>query len=346
MCSEILHAYHTISLSMQQFKNMKFIDVSGCKSLVCTPDFSCAPNLETLKLSYCKNLVEVHQSVGYLSKLTVLLLDHCSKLTLFPDQLKSKSLTLFSLSGCSKLETFPEIPEQMDRLQYLYLCSTAIKELPASIENIVSLKYLDLRFCSNLTTLPPSVYNLQRLKYLSLEDCSKFTEFPRQMDDSTDSRGSLGFRALEHLDLRNCNLSEVEFLDSPSCFTALRWLYLSGNNINSLPLSINRLQNLEDLQVEKCEQLRETPDLPLTVTTLKGGNYKLLRKIPNLSSQASDFLRVEFSSCPELVREGLNVSDILSLQVTLSLFLPLSLSLSLSFSLSNRHVHSEAQCDC
>ncbi|KAK2631681.1 hypothetical protein EUGRSUZ_L02585 [Eucalyptus grandis] len=140
----------------KQFKDLqqlKYINFSYCKSLICIPDLSCTPHLEKLVLSYCENLVEAHASIAYLEKLRVLTLDGCSRLGVFPNVLKTKRLQRLHLTNCKNLERFPDIPHKLESLTLLSIEGTATKELLSSIENLVSLEKLNLSVCKNLTLL-------------------------------------------------------------------------------------------------------------------------------------------------------------------------------------------------
>ncbi|XP_031500911.1 disease resistance protein Roq1-like [Nymphaea colorata] len=53
------------------FNALKFLKIS-CHSIRVTPDFSNMPHLEMLEFSYCASLVEVHESIGNLTKLKYL----------------------------------------------------------------------------------------------------------------------------------------------------------------------------------------------------------------------------------------------------------------------------------
>ncbi|KAK3415844.1 hypothetical protein EUGRSUZ_H01423 [Eucalyptus grandis] len=250
----------------KHFRWLKYVNFSQCKSLVSVPDFSSAPNLEFLNLDWCESLVELHQSVACLDKLELLSLQYCFNLSIFPHTLKAKSLQTLDLFCCCKLKKFSDIPEKMEHLEELDLGWTAIKELPASIENLSSVKLLNLEYCKRLTTLPSSVYKLQNLLYLNLDCCSNFAVFPR---NSTDPSGNPGFRNLYWLEFGGCNLSEVEFLESSSSFPKLAHLNLSRNKFTHLPTCINKYDNLEHLIVDNCKQLQKIPQLPPNVHTLK-----------------------------------------------------------------------------
>ena len=118
------------------------MDFYYCKFLEKIPDVSRIPNLESLKLVGCKNLVEVHSSVGFLNKLVDLSLDYCSNLRSFPRSLKLRSLKSLHFFGCSRLKNFPEIGCQMECLEDINLSETGIEELPSSIGYLVGVETL------------------------------------------------------------------------------------------------------------------------------------------------------------------------------------------------------------
>ncbi|KAK2632970.1 hypothetical protein EUGRSUZ_L00809 [Eucalyptus grandis] len=239
-----------VGLDIQK-SHIRHLTQTQCKSLVSVPDLSSFPNLESLNLDGCKSLVEVqlecHKNLKFLS------LQFCSNLSKFPHTLKATSLQALNLFGCSKLEKFSNIPEKMEHLEELDLGWTAIKELPASIENLVSVKIIILRKCKRLAMLPSSVYKLQNLEHLNLGGCSNFVKFPENLEDSSNFNGNLGFRNLYRLDLYDCNLSEVKFIENSFSFPKLERLDLSGNKLTHLLTSIYTY----DLFIPKCKQLRK-----------------------------------------------------------------------------------------
>ncbi|KAF8010817.1 hypothetical protein BT93_J1464 [Corymbia citriodora subsp. variegata] len=297
----------------KDFVKLKYIDFNHCESLVSVPDLSSAPNLESLNLEGCNGLVELHQSVAYLNNLKLLSLHSCSNLNVLPNTLNTKSLQTLDLFGCSKLENFPDIPRKMEHLEELNLGRTAIKELPASIENLLFVKKMHLRNCKNLAKLPSSIYKLQNLEHLSLRGCSNLVMFPKE--DLTDPNGNPGFSNLHHLELGGCNLSEVEFLNSYSSFPKLGSLNLSGNKFTHLPTCITKYDALEHLSVVKCKQLQKIPQLPPNLHSLQARSCRSLQELPDLSGLSSNGLRVDFSLCRELFHKRANIADVLSLKV-------------------------------
>ena len=106
--------------------------LSGCELLKEVPDLSGAPNLKNQHLDNCKNLVEVHDSVGFLDKLECLNLNlkYCTSLSVLPRGMNLTSLKTMYLRNCRSLVSFPEILGKMEKLRYLDLVYSG---LPFSI---------------------------------------------------------------------------------------------------------------------------------------------------------------------------------------------------------------------
>ncbi|KAL3726046.1 hypothetical protein ACJRO7_031003 [Eucalyptus globulus] len=277
----------------KDFKELKFINLGGCQSLVRMPDLSYTPNLEELYLDKCKNLEHVHDSVA-----------------------NHRKLRLLNLEDCSKVQRFPDILNKNKSLQEIDLHKTSIEELPTSIKNLISLKKMCLSDCKKLAILPSSIYKLQNLEVLQLSRCSRLIKFPKEEEkeeeeeeDLSEPHAKMGFPKLLRLNLQGCNLSKVEFLENLSC-PCLQILSLSGNNFTNLP-TCERLNKLEVLEVSHCQQLQEIPKIPGKLKRLKANNCKSLTRIP---SNIRDVEHVELYSSWELVRNGFPVNDLFMLE--------------------------------
>ena len=142
-------------LQVLHFENLKGINLSGCEYIQKLPKLW-APNLEILDLSFCTNLVEIHELAGFADKLKILDLLGCKKLRALPRRLKFKSLEHFSLGSCESIEELPE------------LCALNLKEL-------------SLSFCENLVKVYESIGLLDKLEDWSLRDCGKLQTRPRRL---------------------------------------------------------------------------------------------------------------------------------------------------------------------
>ncbi|XP_062159658.1 TMV resistance protein N-like isoform X2 [Alnus glutinosa] len=289
-----------VILRMRNFRSMRIMDFSYCQFLEMIPDVSNISNLEELNLEACTNLVEVHQSVGFLDKLVKLNLNICYNLNSFPRRLRLRSLEYLGLSFCSKLNHFPEIECEMERLRHIFL-TTRIKELPSSFRFASSLKTLNLVESINLTNLSSRIYQLEHLESLNLNSCFKLVKFPEKMGDnkqsmpsivskkeseispclelpplppptnssvSNDGSSSVVFPALITLNLRNCVLSESNIFKIFNCSSTLEELDLSGSDIVTIPACIKRFVCLETLNLHNCKKLRE-------ISALTPNNFRL-----------------------------------------------------------------------
>lgn len=108
-----------------------------CKFLEEIPDCTGIPNLKRLNLNYCRGLVEVHHSVGFLDKLVELRVRGCFNLVIFPRRISLKSLEVIDLGDCFRLTHFPVIVGKMGSVRYMNLQGTAIKDLHLSIGYLI-----------------------------------------------------------------------------------------------------------------------------------------------------------------------------------------------------------------
>ena len=198
---------------------MKSIYLKRCQSITKLPDL-CAPNLETLEIYYCDNLIEIHDSIGLLDKLECWELWHCKKLQILPRTLKLKKF--FYLRGCPRLEKFPNIHPEMKYLEDgLYVYDSNIREWP------LSLRYLT-----------------ESITQLSI----------REIDESE----KLGMQLMQQ-DCDDClGISiDLDFCMKNNFFPALRYITILGSNIVSIPESIFRLRRLKEINIRFCHELRE-----------------------------------------------------------------------------------------
>nr|KYP65799.1 TMV resistance protein N [Cajanus cajan] len=180
------------------FKSLMEMKLSRCELLKKIPNMSGAPNLKKLLLVNCENLVEVHDSVGFLDKLKYLDLHDCTNLRILPRGINLTSLKTMSLQNCKSLKSFPEILGKMENVYSLHLSGSGISGLRSSIGNLVGLNILCLTKCkwllelpilpwlrnvthlclanSNTTILPSCIGVCLSLKSLDLRGCKKLRE--------------------------------------------------------------------------------------------------------------------------------------------------------------------------
>lgn len=72
---------------LQMSSKFKVLNLTSCRCLTKTPDFSSCLALERLTLKDCESLVEIDSSIGKLQHLTHLTIDGCNGLRKLPVKL-------------------------------------------------------------------------------------------------------------------------------------------------------------------------------------------------------------------------------------------------------------------
>ena len=252
------------------------MDFTLCIQIRKIPNLSMSPNITTLKLRRCANLVEIDDSVGHLDKLKVWDLFGCKKLETFPNCLTMKSLTYFNLEECDRIKKFPNILHEMKGVEYLHLGRNCTNELPMSFGNLIGLKELVLM---NRPTqllnlrgahLPGSIYNLQSIERLELSGdiiFPKNVEIDRQpMCNSLGCSSKYVFPMLKQLHLSFFEIrSEIEFILNYCCPLTLEELEIKNSDVVTLPESMSRCERLHTLIIRDCDEFQEIPRLPHSI---------------------------------------------------------------------------------
>ncbi|RWR75282.1 disease resistance protein RPS2 [Cinnamomum micranthum f. kanehirae] len=116
--------------------------------------------------------------------------------------------------------------DRMKNLRVLDLYQAPIESLPSSLSSLSNLKLLSLKRCDKLASLPTSLRYLIRLEFLNLSECHNLKVMHEEC---------------------------FELMDR------LRVLDLSGTEIDSLPWSVFKLYNLQQLLLCECRALKSLP---------------------------------------------------------------------------------------
>jgi hypothetical protein len=244
--------------SFQKFVNMTLLNFDECEFITHIPDVSGAPNLEELSLVHCENLVEIHDSVGFLDKLKILNVPGCCKLRTVPP-IHLTSLEHLNLSQCSSLVSFPEILGNMRNITSLSLVYTAISVFPYSIGYLPRLKSLELHGCGKLL-LPSSIILLSELEELNIGQCEGLQLY--KQEKGIEKVGSVVSSNVKYIDFLSCNISDEFIQIGLAWFSNVVELNLSANNFTVLPTCIKECRLLTTLILDYCMHLQEIAGIP------------------------------------------------------------------------------------
>ncbi|RDY11062.1 TMV resistance protein N, partial [Mucuna pruriens] len=258
---------------IMKFKSLTEMKLSGCLSLKQVPDMTGVPNLKKLRLDFCKNLVTVHDSVGFLEKLVDLNLTNCRSLRNLPRGINLTSLRTMSLGYCVSLKNFPEILGKMENINYLCLSGTAIRELPFSIGNLVGLTMLSVDDCKRLLELPSSIFVLPKLNTFLATSCKMLAKIKSQGQEQETVSSNVKKITLCSVGRdRNCCLIDEFVAALLPCLQLVTSLFLNHSNITILPACINACRSLTKLYLDECRELREIRGLPPHIKYLSAVN--------------------------------------------------------------------------
>ncbi|XP_031372515.1 TMV resistance protein N-like isoform X1 [Punica granatum] len=286
---------------IEMAKKLKVLNLTSCKNLIKTPDFSNLMSLERLILEDCEALAEIDASIGKVQCLKYLNIRGCNSLTNLPEELCNQiHLEKIVMRGDGQLFELPAGIGLLTSLSTLEVVNVkflegtrptgvlkqfeslsnlsdflGLKELPDSLGDLESLQELDLSKVK-VAELPNSIGNLRKLKVIKMES-SSISMLPSSIG---------GLENLEELYARNCNNLHGPIPAKIGRLTFLRILDLSFTSISSLPHTINELLCLEKLHLESCNDLEELPELPKSLVSLHVKSRKL-QKFPSLSELKS-----------------------------------------------------------
>ena len=225
-------------------------------------------------------------------ELDSLCLRECQNLESLPSTIcELKSLTTLSCSGCSQLKIFPEILETLENLRELHLDGTAIEELPASIQHVRGLQYLNLAYCNNLVSLPQTICNLKSLVFLSCSGCSQLKSFPEILENMENLRKLyLDGTAIKKLPASMAHLRKLQHLHlrSTQCLEGLG------------AASIIQFSELRVLDLSHCQKLLQIPELPQSLRFLDAHGCPCLETLSSPSCSLGFSLFKCFKSAIEV----------------------------------------------
>ncbi|KAL3739840.1 hypothetical protein ACJRO7_021156 [Eucalyptus globulus] len=300
-------------------KKLKVLDISYCRNMARTPNFSDYLTLERLNLEGCEHLTEVDGSleelkcliyfnanscrslrklpkgIGRLQNLEYLYLQHCRELRKLPKSFaRVASLVELDLSNTA-ITRLPDSIGNQKHLLVLKLNRTKIDELPSSIGNLQALKSLFLSY-SNIRKLPFSIGNLKSLLELDISH-TQCLQLPKSIGDLSKLKIiNISSTPIKKLQWSIIALKELEELRGYCCWhlkweiprdiwklSLLRVLDLQSTPCKNVPGTIKLLPCLERLELTYSGKLKVLPELPTSLISLSLKS-RSLRRVQNLSS--------------------------------------------------------------
>ncbi|XP_042502623.1 disease resistance protein RUN1-like [Macadamia integrifolia] len=269
------------------FQMLKVLDLSRCRYLSTSPNFSWFPYLDRLDLGDCSSLDMLDESIGKLSQLKSLNLMECGRIKKLPQSIGNlKSLVKLDL-------LLTQVEELLDNICWLsYLKELILREcillmkLPGSIGNLKSLVELHL-CCCEIKELPDSVGLLEKLEVLDAKYCWKLVKLPKSM-------GRL--KCSNSINLKGTRISILP--DDFSMLSNLVELKMSGS-LQSLSADLSNLKNLKNIELCGCEKLEYLPELPLSLVELSCIYCSSMVLLPDLS-KLENLTKLWLKECEKL----------------------------------------------
>jgi len=278
---------------MQGVINLTVLDFSHSNSITHIPDVSGLPNLEKFSFKCCENLIQIHDSVGYLGNLKTLDAAGCNNLKTFPP-IRLISLEQLNLSHCSILESFPEILGKMGNVTELCIVGSPIKELPFSIINLNRLRKLKLHNCG-IVQIPNSIVMLPELCLMSVSRCEVLWLSKPGKGEESETLSS----NTEHLTLSYCNISDDFFPKGLTWFANVKDLDLSGNNFTIVHACLKECHFLRSLNLDDCRLIREIVGIPQKLETFSAKECVSLKYL-DLAAESHSLRELILDDCVNL----------------------------------------------
>ncbi|XP_040365573.1 TMV resistance protein N isoform X2 [Rosa chinensis] len=294
-CKNLVH----FASSVCGLKSLKVLNLSGCSKLKKLPN----------DMGHLESLVEVDASgtsirelpcsIGMLEGLVSMSLRDCNHLVCLPSSVGGlKALKCLNLSGCSKLDKLPDELGLVACLEKLDVSGSGIGEVPSSVGLLKNLKELSLRGCKGRSR---KSWNMMFNRFQLFQQLfRKRSHIPAGLSLPSLS----GLHSLTHLDLSDCNLSEIP--GDIGCLSLLTYLYMSNNQFVRLPESIGQLSRLEVLHLDWCRKLQTLPEL-------RTGLWVNISNCISLDTLSNQIGRVSSVNCFKMVENESCKSTALSL---------------------------------
>lgn len=291
--------------SIGQLSQLRKLFINNCEKLVSLPNgMSNLKNLTQLSICYNYSLKFSIQIIEQLTSLEVLNLRGLNNSLFSLDASPLKKLKQLKLTS-SKVE-FLKLPQQSNNLQTLTVhnCQDLTN---LNLNDCLSLEFVTIQICSQLTSIPYQLFNIRNLYFLNLS-CHSLRFLP-------DNFGNLS--NLQHLILSDGNFQKLPA--SISTFINLKILKLLSMNIHELSPEIGHLESLTYFRMDDC---------------------RLIKTLPAQLSKLVNLTRLDLINCHSLARIPVNLITLPQLTIFQCHYNNLKIiPTEINHYLTNKHVH-------
>ncbi|TYH44278.1 hypothetical protein ES332_D11G183100v1 [Gossypium tomentosum] len=210
--------------------------------------------------------------------------------------------TILSSLWINEVDELTDLPDGLlqnqKHLDSLTIVSSTLKSLSGMLDNLSSLKHLELESCLQLESLPAGLQNISSLKTLDLSQCDSLVSLP--------ANGLQGLLSLSSLRIQNCK-KLASLSEGVLYLTSLRDLLINGcPELTSLPESIQHLSSLQSLRIWSCVRLISLPNEIQHLNLLSQLEIKYccnLMSLPQGVWSLTALETLEIEGCPHLKRQ-------------------------------------------
>ncbi|KAJ0804600.1 putative TIR domain, P-loop containing nucleoside triphosphate hydrolase [Helianthus annuus] len=288
--------------------NLKVLQLSHMKNLLCTPDYDQLPCLEKLILNKCGRLKKIHPSLGNHKSLEYVSINLCGKLRMVPKIVHMGKLKTLKIHYSYRTVKFPKVESNMESLVELSLKSMEIDTLLSSIgERCANLISVELRHCCIKKT-KANFDGLRHLEKFTLNDLSYREDGNLfgiswlniiKVDRGRYVRPPFVFPQFTHLrklNVSGCWLTDAAMPSKIGEIFNLEELDLSYNyDVTKLDFCLSQLTRLKVLNLSFCRKLLELPELPSGLIILRAEGCSKLRIVTDFYTPCKCLCDVSFA---------------------------------------------------
>lgn len=165
----------------------------------------------------------------------------------------------------------------MKSLRYLDVSHTPIKRLPETIVSLTNLQTLKLRGCSNFLSLPKGMRNLVNLHHLDLDILRQLRSMPHGMGDLTSLQTLSAFLVGVEDECSIRQLKNMNFLSGSFCISRLENVLTEEEAREACLFSKLQLKKLELRWSDSCDENGDIGDGKILSLLLPNANLEELK---------------------------------------------------------------------